>query len=93
MKRILQHSPIPEKVYRSASFSPTSRMKIYQNETRLASLFNGYWISHSLSYRTPILSPCSRIVKAKAIIIKAKEEEVNGLLESALNKYEEGEIC
>lgn len=42
MKRILQHSPIPEKVYRSASFSPASRMKIYQNETRLASLFNGY---------------------------------------------------
>ena len=42
IKRMITHSPISNKVYKSASFSPSSRMKIYQNETRLSSLLNGY---------------------------------------------------
>ena len=44
VKRLLQHSPICDKVYKSSSFSTPSRMKIYNNETRLASLLNGYMI-------------------------------------------------
>ena len=44
IKRMVSHSPISSKVYKSASFSPSSRMKIYQNETRLSSLLNGFGI-------------------------------------------------
>ena len=40
----------------------------------------------------PVLSPCNRIVQAKRLIVQAKEEEVAGKLETALNKYQEGSV-
>ena len=41
-------------------------------------------------YRIPILSPCSKIVKAKTMIIRAKEDEIAGNLPQALQQYESG---
>lgn len=38
----------------------------------------------------PVLSPCSRIVKAKQLIVSGREKEAEGKLEEALKEYEEG---
>ena len=90
---MVSHSPISSKVYKSASFSPSSRMKIYQNEARLSSLLNGLLIlDDALINSLPILSPCSKIVRAKAIIIRAKEDEIAGNLPQALQQYENGRL-
>ena len=37
-----------------------------------------------------MLSPCSRITKAKQLIVEGREREAEGKLEEALRKYEEG---
>lgn len=38
----------------------------------------------------PVLSPCSRIVKAKQLIVSGREKEAEGKLKEALKEYEEG---
>ena len=38
----------------------------------------------------PVLSPCSRIVKAKQLMVSGREKEAEGKLEEALKEYEEG---
>ncbi|KAM7458797.1 hypothetical protein BLSTO_00445 [Blastocystis sp. subtype 1] len=81
-KRVVQRSTLSGKVYGSAAFSPASRNKIYQNESRLSLLLNG----------TPVLSPCSRITKAKQLIVQGREREAESKLEEALREYEEAAV-
>ena len=50
----------------------------------------GIWYSRSIMHRVPMLSPCSRIVTAKTLIIKARENESKNQLQNALQLYEEG---
>ena len=38
-----------------------------------------------------MLSPCSRITKAKQLIVQGREREAEGKLDEALRQYEEGE--
>ena len=38
-----------------------------------------------------MLSPCSRITKAKQLIVQGREREAESKLEEALQEYEEGE--
>ena len=37
-----------------------------------------------------MLSPCSRITKAKQLIVQGREREAESKLEEALREYEEG---
>lgn len=90
-KRVIQRSILSGHVAKSCRFSPSSRAKIYENESRLSQLMNGFCMFSSFSRRFPTLSPCSRIMQAKQIIIQAREQEAQGRLTESLKLYKEGD--
>lgn len=92
MKRIVQRSVISEKVYKSNSFSPLSRSRIYRNESRLSQLLNGFGFILIFITRKPVMTPCKRISKAKELIIEGREMEYQGDLNNALSLFQQGEI-
>ena len=51
---------------------------------------NGHAVGKTMMCSAPVLSPCSRIVKAKQLIVSGREKEAEGKLEEALKEYEEG---
>ena len=51
---------------------------------------NGFGPLLSFSRRFPTLSPCSRILQAKQVILKAREQEAQGRLTESLELYKEG---
>lgn len=90
-KRVIQRSILSGHVAKSCRFSPSSRAKIYENESRLSQLMNGFCAFSSFSRRFPTLSPCSRILQAKQIIVQAREQEAQGRLTESLKLYKEGD--
>lgn len=90
-KRVIQRSILSGHVAKSCRFSPSSRAKIYENESRLSQLMNGFCAFSSFSRRFPTLSPCSRILQAKHIIVQAREQEAQGRLTESLKLYKEGD--
>lgn len=89
-KRVIQRSILSGHVAKSRRFSPSSRAKIYENESRLSQLMNGFCVFPGFSRRFPTLSPCSRILQAKQMIIQAREHEAQGRLTESLELYKEG---
>lgn len=53
LRRVVQSSTICEKVYMSRRFSPVSRSRIYENESRLAQLLNGQEMNDGLIVENP----------------------------------------
>ena len=53
LRRVVQSSTICEKVYMSRRFSPESRSRIYENESRLAQLLNGQEMNDGLIVENP----------------------------------------
>ena len=53
LRRVVQSSTICEKVYKSRRFSPESRSRIYENESRLAQLLNGQEMNDGLIVENP----------------------------------------
>ena len=53
LRRVVQSSTICEKVYMSRRFSPVSRSRIYENESRLAQLLNGKEMNDGLIVENP----------------------------------------
>lgn len=92
-KRVIQRSILSGHVAKSCRFSPSSRAKIYENESRLSQLMNGFCAFSIFSRRFPTLSPCSRILQAKQIIVQAREQEAQGRLTESLKLYKEGDAA
>lgn len=53
LKQVVQSSTICERVYRSQKFSPESRSRIYENESRLAQLLNGQEMNAGWTVESP----------------------------------------
>lgn len=53
LRRVVQSSTICKKVYMSRRFSPVSRSRIYENESRLAQLLNGQEMNDGLIVESP----------------------------------------
>ena len=94
VQRVVHRSVINDKVCKAKSFSPKSRNRIFENESRLSRLLHGYvlLLLIRIIHRTPVLSPCTRTVKAKELIVEGREKEARGMLNEALALYKQGKI-